>query len=95
MAIQLRGTFRYATRGQLELALAKAHTVIDGDEIAPAWMRDVERAGATLRVDVSVPLAADQYVTAAILQIFATFAIDGVVEAMRDGRCIDWFAASA
>jgi hypothetical protein len=66
-------TERSRHRSHLDLALARAQALLDDD--GPTWMRDVERAGVTLRVHATLPLAADHYVTAAVLEVLATFAI--------------------
>jgi hypothetical protein len=96
--IELRGTFRYANSNVLDRALAQARRLIDEEELADldaSWIEVFTRQGATLRVNTRLPLAADRYLTAAVLEALASLAIDGVVETSHGGRCLDWFPAQA
>ncbi len=96
--IELRGTYRYANRGELDRALAEARRCIDDDEQAdlePDWTRTFVRHGATLSVDTVLPIAADRFLASAVLEALASAALEGIVEARCDGRCIDWFPSRA
>ncbi len=90
--------YRYLDLGNLEDALAAARALIDDDELAdlePDWLRSFVRSGNTLRVTALLPLEADRYLAAAVLEVLATPAIEGVVEASRDGKRLDWFPSRA
>jgi hypothetical protein len=92
--IELYGAYRYATRDALDRALADARDELEEDELATidgGWLRAFVRAGTTLSVIATLPLEADRFVAAAVLAALARRAIDGVVEARRAGRAIDFF----
>jgi len=94
--IAFRGTYCYATVAELERALGAARACIADDdhaELDPDWPRQFARAGTRLRVDVVLPVGADRFLAAAVLEALATPAVEGVVEASRGGRCVDWFPA--
>jgi hypothetical protein len=97
-AIEFRGMYRYPDLDNLELALSEARELIDDEELAdlePDWLRSFVRAGTTLRVTAMLPVEADRYLAAAVLEVLARPAIEGVVEASRDGKRLDWFPSRA
>jgi len=93
-SIEVRGSYRYASRGELDRAIASARERIDDDELAslePDWLRAFVRRGTTLRVEATMPLTADRFLASAVLDALARDAIEGVVEVLAGGRCLDWF----
>ncbi len=97
-AIEFRGMYRYRTLSNLEGALAAARALIDDEELAdlePDWLRSFVVRGDTLRVSAMLPVEADRYLAAAVLEVLANPAIEGVVEASRDGKRVDWFPSRA
>jgi len=94
--IEFRGTYRYASIVDLERALMSARKRIEDEELVDVdleWMRSFIKAGTTLQVSVVLPIAADRYLAAAVLDTLASTALEGVVEASSGGRCLDWFPA--
>ena len=94
--IEFRGSYRYPSVTELERALAAARTRIADDDHAdlePDWTRAFKRLGATLRVEVALPHAGDRYLAAAVVEVLASTAIEGVVEARRGGLTLDWWAS--
>ena len=90
--------YRYPDLIGLESALAAARALIDDEELAdmePDWLRSFVRLGTTLRVTALLPVEADRYLAAAVLEVLARPAIEGVVEASRDGVRLDWFPSRA
>jgi len=83
-AIRVRGSFGYATTHALDTALTLARHQLGDDR----WLRSFERIGATLRVDVTLPV--DRDVAIGVLETLADAATYGVVE--MDGG--DWFSAN-
>lgn len=95
--IEFRGSYRYPSPAELDRALAAARTRIADDDhadIEPDWTHAFQRLGATLRIDVALPHAADRYLAAAVLESLASTAIEGIVEARRGGLTLDWWASS-
>jgi hypothetical protein len=95
--IEVRGSYRYPSCEELELAIAAARERIDDDDHAslePDWLSAFVRRGTTLRIEASVPLAADRFLASAVLEALARHAIEGVVEVRSGGRCLDWFPSS-
>lgn len=93
----LKGTYRYASRGDLDRALAQALDHMHDDDHEAGLPHDMFRTrGTTLRVDLALPAAACRFVAATVMEILAGRAIEGVVEACGDdGRCFDYFPAQA
>jgi len=96
--IELYGAYRYASREALDRALAAAREELEDDELATveaSWLRAFVRRGTTLSVVATLPVDADRFVAAAVLDALARGAIEGVVEARRAGRAIDLFPCGA
>jgi hypothetical protein len=92
--IEYRGTYRYATPDALERALASAREHLDDDELhelGQAWARFFVRSGTTLRIEATLPISADRFGTAAVLEALASTAVEGVVEARRGAHRLDLF----
>jgi hypothetical protein len=95
--IEVSGSYRYPSRGQLELAIAAAREQIEDDDhatIETDWLSTFVRRGNTLRIEATVPMAADRFLASAVLDALARHAIEGVVEVRCDGKCLDWFPSS-
>jgi hypothetical protein len=93
-AFELRGSYRYQDIAALENALSAARTRIEDDElgeIEPDWIDAFVKRGTQLSVQAVLPVAADRFLAAEVLQTLAETAVDGVIEISRGGRCVDWF----
>ena len=90
--IELRGTYSYPDRIRLERALAAARRCMAEDDhvdTSPDWTRSFVARGTTLHVDAVLPLSADPYLAASVLDVLAHDATEGVVETLHDGSCVD------
>lgn len=94
-AIEFDGVFRYATRDMVDLALSAARAHLDEEpvEVGVDWMRAFSQQGTSLRVRATLPVEGDRFVAAAVMELLACHAIEGVVEARRGGRPLDLFPA--
>ena len=93
--IEFDGVYRYATRDMVELALlaAKAHLDDEALDVGIDWLRAFSQQGTSLRVRATLPNDGDRFVAAEVLGVLASHAIEGVVEARRNGRSLDLFPA--
>jgi hypothetical protein len=89
--VEFRGNYRYASHAALERALEAVRAHLDDDELDVDWSRLFVRHGMTLRVNAALPLAADRFLAATVVDALACNAIEGVVEARRGGVVVDWF----
>jgi hypothetical protein len=91
---ELRGTYVYASVDAVKSALAAARARLEDDELGelePGWLDAFVRRGTVLSIHSWLPIAADRFLAAEVLQTLARGAVDGVVELSLAGRCIDWF----
>jgi len=89
--VHFHGTYRYATRENLELAIASARAVLaDEDaEADAAWMRCFVTRGTVLTVNLTSRV--DRFSAAAVFDTLAETAIEGAVEARLGNQHIDFF----
>jgi hypothetical protein len=92
--VHFHGTYRYATRENLEQAIASARAVLadedDGDAIA-AWMRCFVTRGTVLTVNLTSRV--DRNAAAAVFDTLAETAVEGAVEARIGDAEVDLFAS--
>ena len=92
--VHFHGTYRYATRENLEQAIASARAVLadddDGDAEA-AWMRCFVTRGTVLTVNLTSRV--DRNAAAAVFDTLAETAVEGAVEARIGDAEIDLFAS--
>ena len=90
--VHFHGTYRYATRENLEHAISSARAVLaddDASELDAAWMRCFVTRGTTLTVNLTSRV--DRFCAAAVFDRLAESAIEGAVEARVGDRHIDYF----
>jgi hypothetical protein len=96
--VHFHGTYRYATRENLEHAISSARAVLAEDEdsaieAAPLerveWMRCFVTRGTVLTVNLTSRV--DRYSAAAVFDLLAETAIEGAVEARAGDTRIDLF----
>jgi hypothetical protein len=86
------GTYRYATRANLELAISSARAVLAEDEAHEAeiaWMRCFVTRGTVLTVNLTSHV--DRFSAAAVFDTLAETAIEGAVEARVGNAHVDLF----
>jgi hypothetical protein len=92
--VHFHGTYRYATRENLEQAIASARAVLiaadDASEGDAAWMRCFVTRGTVLTVNLTSRV--DRFSAAAVFDTLAETAVEGAVEARVGGAEIDLFA---
>jgi hypothetical protein len=94
--VHFHGTYRYATRENLEHAIASARAVLaddehgDGDGDA-AWMRCFVTRGTVLTVNLTSRI--DRNSAAAVFDTLAETAVEGAVEARIGGTEVDLFTS--
>jgi hypothetical protein len=94
--LRVRGTLSYRSAAARDQALDVARIHLSDDDLVEAqWLRSFVATGRTLRVDSVVPVAADGFAAAAVLEALARDAIDGVVEISRDDRPLHFFIADS
>jgi hypothetical protein len=90
--VHFHGTYRYATRESLELAIASARAVLDGDDVGDAtWMRCFVTRGTVLTVNLTSRV--DRNSAAAVFGTRASTAVEGAVEARLGDAEVDVFAS--
>jgi hypothetical protein len=90
--VHFHGTYRYATRENLEHAIASARAVLaddDASEIEAAWMRCFVTRGTVLTVNLTSRV--DRFSAAVVFDMLAESAIEGAVEARLGDAHIDFF----
>lgn len=90
--VHFHGTYRYATRENLEHAIASARAVLaddDADDDA-TWMRCFVTRGTVLTVNLTSRV--DRFSAAAVFDTLAEAAVEGAVEARLGDVQIDLFA---
>jgi len=88
--VYFHGTYRYATRESLELAISSARAVLvedDASEADAAWMRCFVTRGTVLTVNLTSRV--DRFSAAAVFDTLAETAIEGAVEAKLGDAQID------
>jgi hypothetical protein len=92
-AIHFHGTYRYATRESLELAIASARAVLaeDAGGADAAWMRCFVTRGTVLTVNLSTRV--DRYCAAAVFESLAETAVEGAIEARVGDAQVDLYAS--
>lgn len=94
--VHFHGTYRYATRENLEHAIASARAVLaddedgDGDGDA-AWMRCFVTRGTVLTVNLTSRI--DRNSAAAVFDTLAETAVEGAIEARIGGTEVDLFTS--
>ena len=93
--VHFHGTYRYATRANLEHAISSARAVLDDDDDLPeadaVWMRCFVTRGTVLTVNLTSRI--DRFSAAAVFDLLAELAIEGAVEARLGDTRIDLFAS--
>jgi hypothetical protein len=90
--IEFRGTYRYADIEALDRALVAAREQLDRRlEADIDWMRCFIRQGSRLWVNADVATGVDLIAAAAIVDVLARDAIEGLVEARRGDVSLDYF----
>lgn len=90
--IHFHGTYRYATRENLERAISSARTVLsddDADELERVWMRCFVTRGTVLTVNLTSRV--DRFCAAAVFDTLAETAVEGAVEARLGKQHVDFF----
>jgi hypothetical protein len=92
--VHFHGTYRYATRENLEQAIASARAVLaeDDDGEGDAWMRCFVTRGTVLTVNLTSRI--DRFCAAAVFDLLAESAIEGAVEARLGDLHIDYFPSA-
>lgn len=86
------GTYRYATRENLEYAISSARAVLAEDDVDDgqiAWMRCFVTRGTVLTVNLTSHV--DRFSAAAVFDRLAETAVEGAVEARLGDAHIDLF----
>jgi hypothetical protein len=87
--VHFHGTYRYATRENLELAIASARAVLADDDADAAWMRCFVTRGTVLTVNLTSRV--DRFSAAAVFDTLAETAVEGAVEARLGDAHVDLF----
>lgn len=90
--VHFHGTYRYATRENLEHAISSARAVLadeEAAEIEAAWMRCFVTRGTVLTVNLTSRV--DRFSAAAVFDTLSETAIEGAVEAKLGNQHIDFF----
>ncbi|HEX3760784.1 MAG TPA: hypothetical protein VHW23_18850 [Kofleriaceae bacterium] len=90
--VHFHGTYRYATRENLEHAIASARAVLaddDSSDGAAAWMRCFVTRGTVLTVNLTSRV--DRSSAAAVFDTLAETAVEGAVEARLGEAAVDVF----
>jgi len=90
--VHFHGTYRYATRENLEHAISSARAVLaedDASEIEAAWLRSFVTRGTLLMVNLKSRI--DGFSAAAVFDTLAAQAVEGAVEASLGDTHIDFF----
>jgi hypothetical protein len=90
--VHFHGTYRYATRENLEHAISSARAVLaeeDAAEVDAAWMRCFVTRGTTLTVNLTSRV--DRFSAAQVFDLLAESAVEGAVEARVGDRHVDYF----
>ena len=91
---EIRGSYQYASPGQLDGALAAARDrIADATTAARAlnWLDFISRDGATLHIRAEIPATIDRLFTVSILHALASTATHGAVETRRAGRPLEYY----
>jgi hypothetical protein len=94
--VHFHGTYRYATRDNLEHAISSARAVLDEDDNADAdiaWMRCFVTRGTVLTVNLTSRV--DRFCAAAVFDLLSERAIEGAVEARLGDTRIDFFPSGS
>ena len=90
--VHFHGTYRYATRENLEHAIASARAVLTEDDAADgdaAWMRCFVTRVTVLTVNLTSRV--DRFSAAAVFDTLAETAVEGAVEARLGNVHLDLF----
>jgi hypothetical protein len=89
--VHFHGTYRYATRENLEHAIASARAVLadEDTESDAAWMRCFVTRGTVLTVNLTSRV--DRFHAAAVFDMLAETAVEGAVEARLGDAHVDLF----
>jgi hypothetical protein len=90
--VHFHGTYRYATRENLEHAISSARAVLaddDAAEIEAVWLRCFVTRGTVLTINLTSRV--DRFSAAAVFDTLAERAIEGAVEARLGEAHIDFF----
>jgi len=94
--VHFHGTYRYATRENLEHAISSARAALTDDdaaELEAAWMRCFVTRGTVLTVNLTSRV--DRFSAAAVFDTLAETAIEGAVEARLGNAHIDFFPSGS
>jgi len=87
--VHFHGTYRYATRENLEHAISSARAVL----VEAAWMRCFVTRGTVLTVNLTSRV--DRFSAAAVFDLLAETAIEGAVEARLGDTQLDLFPSGS
>jgi hypothetical protein len=91
-SIEFRGTYLYADPAALERAMAAAREqAASDDDLDLEWLRSFVSHGARLYVRAQLPISADRFAAANVVETLARDAVEGVVEARRGDVALDFF----
>ena len=94
--VHFHGTYRYATRENLEHAIASARAVLAEDDTGDAdaaWMRCFVTRGTVLTVNLTSRI--DRFSAAAVFDTLAETAVEGAVEAKLGDSHLDMFVSGS
>lgn len=91
--VEFRGSYLYATEKVLDAALATARERFAGERYEPdaRWTECFTREQATLHVHANLPDDASEVFTVCVLRTLASTALQGAIEARRDGRTHEYY----
>ncbi|HEX4423558.1 MAG TPA: hypothetical protein VH165_36865 [Kofleriaceae bacterium] len=94
--VHFHGTYRYATRENLEHAISSARAVLvdeEASELEAAWIRCFVTRGTVLTVNLTSRV--DRFSAAAVFDLLSETAVEGAVEARLGNQHIDFFPSGA
>ena len=95
--IHFKGTLRYESREVLDRAVVAAHAQLEDEEVTDpslASLRALIARGTRLSIDVRLPGGPEvRFAAAAMLQVLASHAVDGAIEARDGDRSVDVFVS--
>lgn len=90
--LDYRGSFRYASREDLDRALCDARDHLEDDA---SWMQFLFRRGTTVFVDATLPPSADRQIAAAVLGALADTAVEGHVDVTIGSQLLDAYVSQS
>jgi hypothetical protein len=89
--VEFRGSYQYATEQVLDAALATAREGLAGEAFGGAWAECFTRERSTLHVHAKLPDHVTEMFTVRVLRSLASTALQGAIEARRDGRTHEYY----